>query len=121
MTGGAVRGLGQAAQRGDDHGAGVDTPGRGHPAVHQHHALPGHRKAPVGVVDDPAPVLIPEDRVVERGQEPHRRWRVGVGAWRAGEVQQLAAAFIAEADQFLAYRGHRGRESGQAAPGAQIG
>ncbi|NUK54901.1 winged helix DNA-binding domain-containing protein, partial [Streptomyces lunaelactis] len=56
------------------------------------HAPARDRQAAVGLVDHPAVVLVAEDRVVERRQEPHRGGWGGVRARGGGEGQQLPAS-----------------------------
>ncbi len=79
---GGALGRREAAQWRDVHGACLDVPGRGDPAVDEDDAGARDRQPAVGVVDDPAAVVVAEERVVERRQEPDRGGRVGVGARR---------------------------------------
>ncbi|GAA4884752.1 hypothetical protein GCM10023403_60400 [Pseudonocardia benzenivorans] len=73
------------------------------------------------VVDDPAAVVVAEDRVVEGRQEPHGGRGVGIGPRRVGEVEQLAAALVVEGDQLGADGRDGGGQPGQTAPGPQVG
>lgn len=72
----------------------------------------------VGVIDDAAAIVVAEERVVEGRKEPDGRGGIGVRARGVGQVEEFAAAFVAEGDELLADGLDGGGKAGETAPGA---
>ena len=75
-------------------------PRRAHEAVDQHgavhRAVAGEEHRAVLVGSEPGSVGVREQHVVVLGEEARRSGRVRIGAGRIGEIEELAAALVAE-------------------------
>jgi hypothetical protein len=106
---------------------GLQPPGGADEAVDEHgrHADPVDRHHLVAVLvgDDPGAVRVADEDVVEVAQEADRDRRVGIRAGSVGEVEELPAGLVAEADGLSAVgealRG--GGEPRQPRPGLGVG
>ena len=62
-----------------------------------------------------------EEHIVELRKESHRGRSVFVGAWRIGEIEQLAAARVAEGSELRTKFLHHGAQSLKPGPTLRVG